>query len=106
MICLDTNVIISLINRRSQAVRDRFDAQIAARTQIVLPVISLFEMRYGHARSDRRAESDRRLELLLARGVSVVAFDADDAAHVGAHDILVAAQARSWGRHSGQREYT
>jgi tRNA(fMet)-specific endonuclease VapC len=84
---------------------------VAARAEIVLPAISLFEMRYGHARSARRAESDRRLELFLARGVSVAAFDAEDAAHageirayleargtpIGAYDILVAAQARRRG---------
>jgi predicted nucleic acid-binding protein len=49
----------------------------AARAEIILPAVALFEMRYGHARSARRAESDRRLELFLARGVSVAAFDAE-----------------------------
>jgi tRNA(fMet)-specific endonuclease VapC len=111
MICLDTNVVIVLINRRNPTVRDRFEAQAAARAEIILPAIALFEMRYGHARSGRRAESDRQLELFLARGVSVAAFDAEDAAHageirahleargtpIGAYDILIAAQARRRG---------
>jgi tRNA(fMet)-specific endonuclease VapC len=111
MICLDTNVVIVLINRRNATVRDRFEAQAAARAEIILPAIALFELRYGHARSARRAESDRQLELFLARGVSVAAFEAEDAAHageirahletrgtpIGAYDILIAAQARRRG---------
>ncbi len=111
MICLDTNVVISLINRRNPTVRDRFEAQMALGAPIVLPAICLFEMRYGHAKSHRRAASDRQLDLFLARGISVAAFDAEDAAHaweirahleangapIGAYDTLIAAQARRRG---------
>ena len=108
MICLDTNVVIALTNRRSPAVRHRFEAQLTLGTPIILPAICLFEMRYGHAKSDRRAESDRQLDLFLAQGVAIAPFDAEDAAHageirahleaqgtpIGAYDTLIAAQAR------------
>jgi tRNA(fMet)-specific endonuclease VapC len=108
MICLDTNVVIVLINRRSPTVRHRFEAQLALGTPIVLPAICLFEMHYGHAKSDRRAKSDRQLDLFLAQGVTIAPFDAEDAAHageiraeleakgtpIGFYDYLIAAQAR------------
>jgi tRNA(fMet)-specific endonuclease VapC len=111
MICLDTNVVIILINRRNANVRSLFEEQLALGVEIALPAICLFEMRYGHARSDRRTESDRQLEMFLAQGISVVPFDEEDAAHagdiraaleakgtpIGAYDILIAAQARRRG---------
>ncbi len=111
MICLDTNVIISLINRRDPRVRDRFEAQLAVDTPIVLPAICLFEMRYGYAKSDRRASSELQLERLLSRGIAIAPFGAEDAAHageiraaleakgtpIGAYDCLIAGQARSRG---------
>ena len=52
-------------------------------TEISLPAIALFELRYGHARSDKRAESDRLLAEFLAPGIAVLPFDAEDAAHAG-----------------------
>ena len=69
MICLDTNVVISLINRRSAIVRARFDEHMAAAAELALPVICLFEMKYGHAKSDRRAASDLQLEMFLSYGI-------------------------------------
>src|ERR1700761_2359390 len=111
MICLDTNVVIGLLNGRNPRMRERFEAQIAQRAELTLPAISLFEMSFGHAKSRRKAEADRRLDDLLARGVAVIPFEADDAAHagdiraileaegkpIGAYDLLIAAQARRRG---------
>jgi tRNA(fMet)-specific endonuclease VapC len=111
MILLDTNIVIALINRRNAKIRERFEAQMELRTEIALPAICLFEMRYGHAKSSRRAQSDQQLNDLLARGVAVAPFEAEDANHageiravleargtpIGAYDILVAAQARRRG---------
>lgn len=111
MICLDTNVVIALINRRSPVVRARFEEHLRAGTEMALPVICLFEMRYGHAKSDRRAASDLQLEKLLANGVSIVPFEAEDASHageiranleragtpIGYYDYLIAGQARRRG---------
>ena len=54
MICLDTNIVISIVNGRSPSLRHRLGEQVRAGTSIALPVIALFEMRYGFAKSDRR----------------------------------------------------
>ena len=84
---------------------------MAQRADIAFPAICLFEMRFGHAKSKRKAEADRRLDELLARGVAVIPFEAEDAAHageiraaleakgapIGAYDVLIAAQARRRG---------
>ena len=73
--------------------------------------IALFELRYGHVRSDRRAEAERLLAEFLAPGIVVLPFDADDATHagdirahleskgtpIGPYDYLIAAQARRRG---------
>ena len=78
---------------------------------IALPAIALFEMRYGFAKSDRRAVNERLLERFLGLGVGVLPFDAEDAAHagdirayleskgtpIGPYDFLIAAQARRRG---------
>jgi tRNA(fMet)-specific endonuclease VapC len=111
MICLDTNVVIGLLNGRAPRLRERFEAQIVQGAEIALPAISLFELHFGHAKRKRRAEADSRLNVLLARGVAVIPFEAEDAAHageiratleakgtpIGAYDVLIAAQARRRG---------
>src|SRR5258705_3587248 len=81
MICLDTNIAIYVINRRVPAVRHRLAEQLRLGTDIGLPAIALFELRYGHARSDRRAESDRLPAEVLAPGIAVLPVDAGDGAH-------------------------
>ena len=111
MICLDTNIAIYVINRRVPVVRHRLAEQLRLGTEIGLPAIALFELRYGHARSNRRAESDRLLAEFLAPGIAVLPFEAEDADHagnirtelekagtpIGHCDYLIAAQARRRG---------
>jgi tRNA(fMet)-specific endonuclease VapC len=111
MICLDTNIAIYVINRRVPSVRHRLAEQLRLGTEIGFSAIALFELRYGHARSDRRAEADRLLAEFLAPGIVVLPFDAEDAAHagdirahleskgtpIGSYDCLIAAQARRRG---------
>src|SRR5216683_3683752 len=111
MICLDTNIAIYVINRRIPAMRFRLAEQLRLGTEIGFSVIALFELRYGHARSDRRFESDRLLAEFLAPGIAVLPFEAEDAAHagdirayledkgmpIGPYDCLIAAQARRRG---------
>ena len=111
MICLDTNIAIYVINRRVPAIRLRLAEQLRLGTEIGFPVIALFELRYGHARSDRPAESDRLLAEFLAPGIAVLPFEAEDAAHagdiraylegkgvpIGPYHYLIAAQARRRG---------
>ena len=72
MICLDTNIAIYVINRRVPAVRLRLAEQLRLGTEIGFSAVALFELRYGHARSTRRAESDRLLAEFLAPGIAIL----------------------------------
>jgi tRNA(fMet)-specific endonuclease VapC len=111
VICLDTNIAIYVMNRRAPSVRRRLPEQLRLGTKIGFSAIALFELRYGHARSDRQAEVDRLLAEFLAPGIAVLPFDAEDAAHagdirahlerkgtpIGPYDYPIAAQARRLG---------
>jgi tRNA(fMet)-specific endonuclease VapC len=111
MICLDTNIVIGIVNGRSSTLRHRLDEQMRGGMPIALPMIALFEMRYGFAKSDRRDINERLLERFLSLGIELLPFDAEDAAHagdirahlemrgapIGPYDILIAAQARCRG---------
>jgi tRNA(fMet)-specific endonuclease VapC len=111
MICLDTNVIIGAINGRIPAIRARLAEQMTLGADIVVPVIAFYEMRYDCAKSDRREQSARLLEVFLASGIRVLAFEPEDAHHagdirafletrgtpIGPYDVLIAAQARRHG---------
>jgi tRNA(fMet)-specific endonuclease VapC len=111
MICLDTNIAIYVMNRRVPSVRRRLAEQLRLGTEIGFSAIALFELRYGRARSDRRAEVDRLLAEFMAPGIVVLPFDAEDATHagdirahleskgtpIGPYDCLIAAQARRRG---------
>lgn len=111
MLCLDTNVIVGLLNGRQPALRRRYAEERLAESRLTLPAIALFELRFGVANSERPAQNARVLDALLAEGVEILDFDADDAADAGeirAHlkragtpigpcDILIAAQARRRG---------
>ena len=81
MICLDTNVVIGIINGRAPSLRHRLGEQIRSRTAVGLPIIALFEMRYGIAKSARRTESEYLLERFLALGIDVLSFEARDGDH-------------------------
>lgn len=107
MICLDTNIVISIVNGRSSSLRHRFGEQMRAGTAVAMPVVALFEMRYGLAKSDRREHSERVLERFLGLGIEVLPFEAEDAVQageirayleragtpIGHYDYLIAAQA-------------
>jgi tRNA(fMet)-specific endonuclease VapC len=111
MICLDTNVVIGLLNQREPKLRNRFEAHRAVATPLIFPAIALFELRYGFAKSVRRAEGEGRLDRLLALGIEIVPFGPDDALHageirvaleamgtpIGHYDTLIAGQARARG---------
>jgi tRNA(fMet)-specific endonuclease VapC len=111
MICLDTNIVIGIVNGRSSSLRHRLGQQMCAGMPVALPVIALFEMRYGFAKSNRRDHNEGLLERFLGLGIDVLPFDADDAAHagdirahlesqgtpIGHYDYLIAAQARRRG---------
>jgi tRNA(fMet)-specific endonuclease VapC len=110
MICLDTNIVISILNGRDPSLRRRLEEQLHAGTKIGMPVVALFEMRFGIAKSDRE-HSERLLERFLDLGIDILPFDAEDAAHagdirahleskgtpIGPYDCLIAGQARRRG---------
>lgn len=108
--CLDTNIVIGIINGRATATERRFRETIG-RAPLMLSAVVMFELRYGYAKSDRRSRMDALLETFLAPGVEVLPFDAEDAAEagdiraaleaqgtpIGPYDLLIAAQARRRG---------
>jgi tRNA(fMet)-specific endonuclease VapC len=111
MICLDTNIVIGIVSGRNSSFRHRLGEQMRGGTPIGLPVIALFEMRYGFAKSDRREHNERLLERFLGLGIDLLPFEPEDAMHagdiraalekagtpIGHYDILIAAQARRHG---------
>ena len=107
MICLDTNVVIGLLNQRPSSLVARFE-QKAERGLLALSSIVLFEMEYGVAKSDRQVRNAARLEAFLTYPIAVLPFEAADAREsgdilaslerlgtpIGPYDVLIAAQAR------------
>jgi len=111
MICLDTNIVIGIVNGRSSSFRHQLGEQMRGGTPIALSVIALFEMRYGFAKGDRREHNERLLERFLGLGIELLPFEPADAVHagdiraeleragtpIGHYDYLIAAQARRRG---------
>lgn len=108
MIHLDTNVAITILNRRSEQVRSRFDAAREANTPIFMSVIVFYELMYGAANSQRPVQNEEKVALFISSGgISLHPFEADDAAiagsiraklrrsgqTIGPYDLLIAAQA-------------
>jgi tRNA(fMet)-specific endonuclease VapC len=108
MICLDTNAVIAVLNRSSALVRERLAAAARRREAVPLPVVVLFELRYGAAKSANKQRASHRIAEFLAGPVGVLDFDQDDAEEagdiravleragtpIGSYDVLIAAQAR------------
>jgi tRNA(fMet)-specific endonuclease VapC len=111
MFCLDTNVVVRLLNGRSPALRRRFEAERLAGRRLSLSAVALHELRFGAANSERPTENARALDRFLDDEIEVLAFGPEDATEAGAiraHlrtrgtligpcDILIAAQARRRG---------
>lgn len=111
MICLDTNAVIAAITNRVPIVRVRLSEQLRAGAAISVPVIALFELRYGCAKSQRRPQNETLLREFINSGMDVLPFEEADAEHagdiraaleglgtpIGYYDYLIAAQARSRG---------
>jgi tRNA(fMet)-specific endonuclease VapC len=109
--CLDTNVVIFAINERKPKIVQRLDRELAAGTPMIVPAIVLFELEYGWAKSKRREQSRRALEIFLSAGFDQPPFDIEDARDageiralleargqpIGPCDTLIAAQARRRG---------
>jgi tRNA(fMet)-specific endonuclease VapC len=110
MHCLDTNVVIAMLKRGPRQLVERFERAIG-RDGIALSAIVLFELQYGAAKSERRADNEDRLAIFLRAPIAVLPFDGDDAREagdiraalaragtpIGPYDVLIAAQARRRG---------
>ena len=108
MICLDTNVVIAVINRRPDVVRQRLETVLAAGETVGIPAITLYEMWYGIQKSARPAANAASLAAFLTLDVTPWPFEVEDAAEagevraeleragtpIGPYDVLIAAQAR------------
>lgn len=103
---LDTNAVISLLNRPSGPVSKRLHEQPAV--NVGVSSLVLFELYYGAFRSARREHNQAVVDALRFQ---VVDFDQEDAVHagairallahegrpIGAYDVLIAGQARARG---------
>jgi tRNA(fMet)-specific endonuclease VapC len=104
---LDTNVCIALINGNSETVRKRFDHALAARNQLFVSSVAMFELWSGVFKSTRVQFNSDRLDAFLEGSVTILSFDEDDARAagslnaalklsgqlIGSYDILIAGQA-------------
>src|ERR1700737_2029435 len=104
---LDTNAVIALLTNKPTTVRERLRLAELSGTPIATSAVVLYELWYGVARSDRHADNVERLRVFLAGNVSILPFEAGDAASGGElraaleasgtatrpYDLLIAAQA-------------
>ena len=108
MICLDTTVVVTVINRRNPQLRERLLQTLVDGETVGIPAIVLFEMWYGIKKSERPQQNAANLAGFLALDVAPWPFEPEDAVEagdiraalgragtpIGAYDILIAAQAR------------
>jgi len=106
VILLDTNVCITVINCRPASVLQRLRAADPRRSLSRVSTISIFELRFGVAKSARIEANAEALEIFL-RSIAVLSFDEEDARiagniraelerngrPIGPYDYLIAAQA-------------
>jgi tRNA(fMet)-specific endonuclease VapC len=95
------------MNDSSEAVRRRFERAIAAKHQIFVSSIAVFELWYGVFKSSRVRLNSDRLEAFLDGPIDTLLFDDDDARAaglinaelkaagkpIGSYDVLMAGQA-------------
>jgi tRNA(fMet)-specific endonuclease VapC len=103
---LDTNAVIALLKNEPAIFRKRLRRTVSRGAAISVPSIVLYELWYGVARSAHR-ENAERLRVFLSGGITVSAFNEEDAMTagdlratletagmpIGPYDLLIAAQA-------------
>jgi len=111
MICLDTNAVISVINRKSDEMRRRLETALADGVPVGIPAMVLYELWHGIRRSQRPSANAAKLAAFLTLDVTPWAFESEDAEEagdiraaleragtpIGPYDVLIAAQARRRG---------
>ena len=65
MICLDTNIIIAVINQRVASVRQRLMTTLHEGTIVGIPTVVLYELWYGIKKSARGRQIVGRLRLQI-----------------------------------------
>ena len=107
MILLDTNAIIAVMNDAPREVADILAERLAAREQIAISSIVLFELWFGIAKSSRKSGNAEKLHDVLGSPIQQLAFDSEDAlvagrvrqelsikgTPIGPYDVLIAGQA-------------
>lgn len=108
---LDTNACIALINGSPERVRTRFAKAIETGANVWMPVVALYELWYGVAKSARPDENAKRVAKFVAGPIRLLPFEETDAQQsgltraaleragkpIGAYDVLIAGQALSRG---------
>lgn len=107
MLCLDTNIAITLLRGRRPDVERRLIDTFEAKTSVGLSVVVLLELHYGVGKSIDPNRTLQALDRLLAAPFDVMPFTSDDARRagtvradlsrkgltIGPYDLLIAAQA-------------
>ena len=110
ILCLDTNVVIAFLKGNPPPLIDRFGRELQQGT-LALPVITLFELHFGVAKSARRAENAARIATFLTLPIMILPLEPGDAEEageiraalaragtpIGPYDVLIAGQARRRG---------
>ena len=86
---LDTNAVIALLTNRPPLVRERLRQEVMAAASMAISSVVLFELWYGVARSQHRAQNTERLRTFLAGNISVYAFEEEKARRVLMHRYMV-----------------
>jgi tRNA(fMet)-specific endonuclease VapC len=111
MICLDTNPIITLLNKPGSRPEAQLRAALKAGNPVAISSLVLFELWHGAAKSVRTERNIDRIKDFLTAPIQVLPFDAEDAREagdiraalersgtpIGPYDVLIAAQARRRG---------
>jgi tRNA(fMet)-specific endonuclease VapC len=111
MICLDTNVVIAVINQHAAGVRQRLMKTLHEGTIVGIPTVVLYELWYGIKKNARAQQNTDALDGFLALDVTPWPFEPEDAEEagdvraalerlgtpIGPYDMLIAAQARRRG---------
>ncbi len=108
MYFLDTNIVIKIMLRRSEAAVTRLEDEIERGSPLFLSSIVFYELAYGIAKSTHTKKNSERLSEFLLPITDIIPFERDDAVEagdiratlerqgtpIGPNDVLIAAQVR------------
>jgi len=108
MICLDTNIVISMLNDEASPALLRVSDAMRVNRPVAVSSVVLFELYFGAAKSTHSERNARRISEFAASTIQVLPFDSEDAMEagdiraalrrkgtpIGPYDVLIAAQAR------------